>query len=450
MFSLVLATLLAVQAGASKPLPVQVPDGWESRKQDGVLLVSPKELAEGKVCTVLVPPMTAEVGSLEGLLAAAKTTLGEIAKFTPLKDAVKGKSEGDWEYLFSIGTLEGDGRKMLGQAWGLRKGDEEGVILVLADSVETMEKYSDGFGAMVRSIGAAKPAPAAVATKVDLKYMLPAGWEAKDQGETVLLEKWVNKGETFYGTERVFRLVILPSRPLAGGLQKAFLDTWAVQLKGAVESTIMPLPMARRLKSGMAVAYDVDDRCTNKNGGSLIGGLYVLAKGNRMVSIAAFHSGFSDILEKDLLALLESAEIPGAGDGKVVLFSTADFAGVWSRSSATQAKYVTGAGTFAGSAAVSIDETFTLNADDTFKYSFKGVSSAKPIEDSAEGKWKVDDDTLVLSGKDERRYLLYGVGSDPKVGHFLVKNAYKGNPELLEISNPRRPLAGSWLQRKKE
>ncbi len=448
MFCLVLAALLAVQADAPKPLPLQIPDGWESRTQDGVLLITPKELAEGKVCTVLVPPMTAKVGSLEGLLAAAKTTLGEIAKFTPLKDAVKGKSEGGWEYLFSIGTLEGDGRKMLGQAWGLRQGGEEGILLVLADSVETMEKYADGFGAMVRSIGAARPAPAAVAAKVDLKYTLPAGWVAKDQGETVLLEKWVNKGETFYGTERVFRLLILPSGPLAGGLRKAFLDTWAVQLKGTVESTIMPLPMVRRLKSGMAVAYDVDDRCTNKDGGSLIGGLYVLAKGNRRVSIAAFHSGFSDILEKDLLAFLESAEIPGAGDGKVALFSTADFAGVWSRSSATQAKYVTGAGTFAGSAAVSVDETFTLNADDTFKYSFKGVSSATPIEDAAEGKWKVEDDTLVLSGKGERRYVLYGVGSDAKVGHFLVKNAYNGSSDTLEISNPRRPLSGSWLKKK--
>ena len=244
--------------------------------------------------------------------------------------------------------------------------------------------------------------------------------------------------------------MILPSRPLAGGLKKAFLEAWAVQLKGTVESTIMPLPMVRRLKSGMAVAYDVDDRCTNKDGGALIGGLYVLAKGNRMVPIAVFHSGFSDVLEKDLLALLESAEIPGAGDGKVALSSTADFAGVWSRSSATQAKYVTGAGVFAGSAAVSVDETFTLNADDTFKYSFKGVSSATPIQNTAEGKWKVDDDTLVLSGKDVRRYVLYGAGSDPKVGHFLVKNAYNGITEHLEISNPRRPLSGSWLQKKKE
>lgn len=448
MNTLALALLVALQAEASKPLPLQVPDGWESATQDGVLIFSPKGTPEGKLFKVLIPPLTRKVGSLDGLLDAGKTTLGEIATFTPLRDAIKGKTDGEWEYQFAIGTLEKEGQKLVGQAWGFRKAAEEGLVLVIADSLETVEKYSEAFGAMVKSLGVPKAAPAA--TKVDLTYTVPAGWERKDQGDSVLLEKWLNKGETFYHTERQFRLLILPSQPLAGTLKKAFLETWTIQIKGSVDSAILPLPMMRRLKSGMAVAYDVDADAKNKKGVPLVSGLYVLARGTRMVPVIAFHSGFDDVLTKDLLELLESAEIPGAGDGRVALFAAAELAGEWATSSMVLANYVTSSGAYAGDATVATSETITLNADQTFKTWFMGLSGTTRIRESNQGKWSIDDATLVLNGeKDkERRYLIYGVGSDAKLGHFLVKNDYSSSETPLDISRPRRPLSAAWLKKK--
>lgn len=296
------------------------------------------------------------------------------------------------------------------------------------------------------------PPPPAAAGKIDLKYVLPAGWEAKDQEDAVLLEKWENKGETTYGTERCFRILILPSQPLDGSLRKTFLDAWALQVKSISETTIVPLPLMRRLKSGLAVAYDVDGGAKNKKGVPIIVALHVLSQGKRVVPIIGIHSGWSDGLEKDLLALLESAEIPGAGAEKAALFDPADLAGVWNKSSYSIASYVAPGGGHAGDASISIDEKFTLNADGTFKYAFRGLRASGPaVVKDTEGKWKVDDESLVLSGKTEERYRLFGVGSDPKVGRFLAMSQAAawagGTQEQLEISNPRRPLSGAWYKR---
>jgi hypothetical protein len=448
MSILLCATLLALQAG--KDLPLQLPDGWESKREEGVLMITPKQVDEGRIYTVLVPPLTKKLGKLRLLLDAGKESLAEVGKFTPATDPVAGKSGGQWDFEFVIGTLAVGEKQLMAQATGLIKGEDEGVILVLSDSVETMLKYGDGLSAMLRSVGAPKAAPPAGAgvarSAKDLKFTLPPGWEAKEAGGEVILEKWEQKGDP--NLERKYSLIILGSAPLRETLRKEFLATWKEQITPIFETKIAPLPMMRRLKSGLAVAYDVDDDAKNVKKVTLIAGLYVLSQGKRVVPIVAVFNGFSPVLEADLLQIFESASIADAGEGQAPLYDAAEFAGEWNKSSVSLASFVTSSGGYAGDASMSIDITHILNADGTFTYKFTSVGrTAMHIE--RKGTWKLDDMYLTCTEKDKAPYgyRLFGYGSDPKVGRFMVMAIAAGTAQQLDLSNPRRS-GGSWYKRK--
>jgi hypothetical protein len=195
MTQLLAAILLLVQAEAPRKgdLPLQVPQGWESKKQEGALVIAPKDLPEGKIYTVVIPEPTRTLGSLKDLLTAAKAALGEAGTFKPLRDPAASRNDAGWEYELLIGTLEKEGGKMLAQAVVLRKGEEEGMILLLSDSVETLEKYSDAFTAMVRSTGAPKSAPPAApvagATSFGhMRFTPPPGWKSVAYANGALLQ----------------------------------------------------------------------------------------------------------------------------------------------------------------------------------------------------------------------------------------------------------------------
>jgi hypothetical protein len=438
-----LSLLLCAQDPAKKPadLPLTVPEGWESTKQDGGRVIAPKGIPEGKVYTIVVPELTTRVGSLKELLAVGKTMLSETGKFAPLREPASAKNDAGWEYEVVIGTLEQGGARLMAQILGIRKGEEEGFFLLISDSVETMEKYSDAFTGMIKSLGAPKPAPAG---KVDLKYKVPEGWSSKAVEGGILLEKSKNE---FY-EKYLFRLLILPSEPLQENLRKTFVALWAAQMKPAVETTIVPLPMIRRLKSGMALAFDADGGAKNKQDVRMTGVLYLLARGTRVVPVAAFLIGYDKTLEKDLEAFLESAEIPGSGSAKVELVSAADFPGEWKTSSASYASYVTPSGGYAGDASISTASTFVLKPDGTFQSSFTGVTSKTVVREKDEGKWSIEDDILVLAGAIRRSYAILGFGSDAKAGTFLVLNSYSTGARQQDFASPRAGVVNDWFRKK--
>ena len=112
----------------------------------------------------------------------------------------------------------------------------------------------------------------------------------------------------------------------------------------------MPLPLLRRLKSGAVVGFDMDPSGKTKAGVAQHGGLYLPARGNRCVPIVCFYSGRGDT-KAPLAAvepLLESIEIPGAGDAAITMFDTAELAGNRNTSSMSPANYVTSSGAYAG------------------------------------------------------------------------------------------------------
>jgi hypothetical protein len=320
-------------------LPVQVPPGWASQQQDGALILTPGDVGDGKVYVVLVPDLQRESGSLATLVETAKAMLAEIGTFKPLSAPTRGRNAHGWEYDLVIGSLEKDGKALLAQATGMKKGDEEGIVIVLADSAETMERYSDPLLALLQGVGASLAAPTQ-SQEVELRYRAPAGWTAKPLEGGVFLERSKNEEYEKY----IFRVVILPSEPLRDSLRETYLAKWAEIVKPALETELAPLPLMHRLESGTAIAYDMDSRAKTQEGQEVSGGLYLVARGNRVVPIfvALFGSERGrPSLEAELTALLESAEIPGAGSEKTPIYSHNDLVGEWSASSASLASYVT-------------------------------------------------------------------------------------------------------------
>jgi hypothetical protein len=436
MISLTLSLLLAL-AQADKGLPVPTPVGWESKREEAATVFNPKDLPAGKTFSVVSADLTGKVGSIKALLEAGRATLGESGKFNAHKEPVAGKSEGGWDYEVQAGTLTNDAGSLLVQIVGFRKGEAEGLILVIIDSVETLNKYADAFAGMIRGVGA-PPKPAA-AVKVDLRYKLPADWAAKPLDAGLLLARERNDPYDKYS----YRLMVLPSEPLTGSLRAKFLEVWAAQIKPGLETGIVPLPLVRRLKSGAVVAFD-QDPAAKINGVVHHGGLYLLAKGNRCVPILSFYFGLTSLkeLQTAVEPFLESAEIPGADDSRIAPIDPADLAGQWNTSSMSLANYVTSTGQYAGD--------LTLNKDGSFSKSAIAVTAKQRINEKSEGAWKVEDTALILTPKDGqvRRYRIFGVGSDPKAGAFLVLSTYGNTDEEADFCIPRRRFSGEWFKRK--
>lgn len=456
MSSLILATLASLSLASFQPepprsggLPLKVPEGWESTKEEAALVMTPKGLAAGTLYAVVVPVLAKKVGSLKGLIDAGKETLGEIGTFKPHKEPVHAKNDAGWEYDVVIGTVEKEGGAVIGQIVALQKGDDEGLVLLVSDSVETMGKYSDAFTTMIRSLGGGKPAPVAGrAAKVDLKFTVPDGWTKKEEAGSILLEA----SEQPDVIVTVFRVLILPSEPLQGSVLKTFQELWALQLKPAVESSAVPTPFMLRLKSGAVCAFDVDDEARNKTGDKLSAGLYVLARGKRVVPILVFflnYYGNSPTVQKGLAAILESAEIPDAGTDPIALFAASDLEGEWSEFSSNMANYVTRGGDYAGDASVSTGEWMILNKDGSFKTVHIALKSTKNVKETVEGTWTLEDNVVILTDKERvRRYTVFAYGTDPKVGAFLVRSSYPNSDQQPYLFRPRRSNSGTWLKRK--
>lgn len=431
-------------------LPIKAPPGWKSETQEGTRVLVPGDLAQGKVFAVILPKMEKKLGSVDALFAEAIKSLGEIGTFKPATEPLTGESAGKWAYKFQLGVVTTTGASVLAEAFGLKKGDDEGIILVLSDSEETFAKYNPALVEMIRSLGAdSVTGGEAGSGKTDIQFSVPAGWERSDSNGLVTLDRWENKGGDIYEGEKLLRLVILPSIKLEGSLREAFAKQWAAIMPVTYETTVVPMPMMSRLKSGIAVAFDGDDAATNKTGQKLQALLYVLSDGERIVPIlGAALGGFSPKVEPELKAFLESCKLPGSSTKKAELFSKADLVGEWSASSASFANYVTPSGAYAGDATVAYGDGVTLSADGSYSFAAAGVGGGVIVRERAQGTWKIEDYMLVVKyASGERKRRIFGSGFDPKVGHFLVLAQYEETDEAPEFAYPRRPLAGRWYKK---
>lgn len=424
--------LLAILLQAEGPL--RLPAGWEGSKQEGAFVASPKDLGEGKVYTMIVPELQAKLGSIDALLDGAKATLGEVGAFKALREPSRAKNDAGWDYALLVGTIEKDGKGLVAQAAVLRKGEDEAMLLVLSDSGETLQKYAEAFGTMLRAYGA----PKAVAGAVDLRYAKPEGWTVLPNEAGTLLRGTLD--------ERDFRLLILPSRALGESLRSTYLEIWTSTFAPAVGTKVTPLPLARRMKSGLAVAVDGDDAAVSATGVKHHAGMYLLAKGGRCVPILSFYFGLGGTKELDraLEAFFESAEIPGAGKEATPLFSSGALAGTWNESSLVLGNYVTRTGDYAGDASLAGGTTFELRADGSYRRTSIEISAKSRLKDVEEGTWSLEDADLRLKAKDKtRRWRVFGSGPS-----FLVLSQYSDTDQAVDFSIPRRLFSGTWYKKK--
>ncbi|HXX93231.1 MAG TPA: hypothetical protein VEN81_06330 [Planctomycetota bacterium] len=443
--ALMIVGALRAPAQDAKPrseLPLSAPAGWDRQEKDGTLALTPRDLEAGTIYTVLIPGLPQKMGTVRQLLELAKATLGQVGEFKPSNEPVGARTEGGWEFEVVIGTLAKNGKNLMAQGLGLKKGDREGIILILSDSVPTMERYSAPFNTMVRSMDAPKAAPAAApaAGGVDLVYTIPEGWTATPQAGAVVLSRSNEATRAQFQALNKYQLIILPSQPLKDSLRKTFRDLWDVQFTQSLETSVMPFPMLRRLKSGALLAFDLAAGAKYRDGrdpgGFLEAGLYILARGNRFVPMVALYINRLKELDEPLLKFMESATIPDAGDGPVVPFAASEIAGAWTESSISIASYVRN-GQVVGDASLFTGSEFTLNPDGTFKSRFVVARSGKTLVFNDEGKWTVDDLSLNLQGNEKRQYTVYGVGKDPKLGDFLVLSEYYNNNAQINPGDPR-------------
>lgn len=442
----VFALVASVGPIGSADLPITAPDGWSSKKQEGGLVLSPRDLPTGSLYTIVVPDLAGKPGPLDDLMGTGLALLNQMGAFKPAADPQKGTTDGGWDYKLVAGALEQTDKAMFAQAVALKKGDEGGLILVLADSVATASKYTDDFAAMLKRIGAPSAGPKPTGA-VDLQFTTPPGWTAKPGNGSLTLECWENKDDNFYGSRRFLQLLILPSRPIAGDYRSTFKSAWDSIVRPVFQMTIMPLPLVRRLNSGAVCAFDGGTGKT-KEGKEIECVLYVVMQGDRAVPVLGLYTGLAESVEKAVSLFLNSAKIAGASAARSRVFDPAEMAGTWRQSSVSLANYVTSSGAYAGDASIATGETYELHADGTFMSSFAAIRSSGSVREKITGKWRVADDLLILEGgSNTYKYRVYGYGDDPKLGRFLVISMFSSSEEHLEFAVPRRPGSANWLKK---
>ncbi len=455
MVTLFIATCLA-RFSLLKPttaeIPLKAPSGWTTAQNQGSTVITPGDLPQGKVYTVIVTPLPTKAGTLDEVYEVGKTMVADVGTYSPAMEPKEARSEGGWDYKLTIGTLVKDKSGLLAQVIGMKKGDAGGTVIVLSDSLETLQKYSDPFSQMIRTLGgSAEPPPAPVVAAasgtVDLQYSVPAGWrESKREGVTVIEAT----KDDFYDKWR-WTLVVMPSQPLTGSLRENFMEYWKALITANYDASITPLPLSVRLSDGYVCAFDADGSAKHKATGAKprVVSVYLIAHGDRFVPILAIQYGYDSQLSKDLDRFIETARIPGSSDAKISLFNKSDLAGDWTEGSASIASYVTSSGTYAGDASIYTGSDFHLHSDGSYKYNFIGLQGSTHIRESQEGTWSFNDQDLVLTEKKETTtYSLLGYGVDGKGGRFLVLGTYAGAKAKLSFANPRGPLQATWYRAK--
>ena len=315
--SLPIATARSISAAE---IPLKVPTGWKSTLNQGATVMTPDDVPEGKVYTVVITPLQVKAGKLDDVYDVGVKMIAEVGTYKALTQLQTAKSEGEWDYKFSIGTVEKDKSGFLAQVMGVKKGDVGGIVIVLTDSIETMQKYSDPFSNMIRTLGgSAKPPQAPEIAKsdgkVDLQYTVPAGWvESKREGATVIE---ASKDE-FY-TKYRWTMVVMPSQPLTGSLRENFQEYWKALISDNYESGVAPLPLVAEMSNGYVCAYDADGSAKHKVSGAkpTIVSVYVVAHGDRFVPILGILYGYEKQLENDMKRFIETARIPGSSNAKI-------------------------------------------------------------------------------------------------------------------------------------
>jgi len=237
---------------------------------------------------------------------------------------------------------------------------------------------------------------------LDLQYQMPAGWH-----EEHLL---ANATTLAFGQTKIF---ILPSRPLSGSIIDMFHAIWNEQLAASYELVDALGPLRRRLASGYAMALDGGGAKVRANNGFSFIALYLVYTADRVVPIVAINLDASQ--EPVLARFFDGVAIRGAPATNAPLFDPGELVGHWSSGATSAASYVDASGRVTGDASVAVGETYNLEADGTFRSHLIGVTAGGAAQDNGAGRWRIEDDILVLeaAGRTTRKRI-WGHGTSPK------------------------------------
>ena len=422
-------------------IPLRAPAGWKVEEQDRATILTPGDVPEGELYRVMVT-LTTTTRKLDELLEDGRKMVAEIGAFQPKGDAARATSDGGWDHKGVLGTVATRDRTLMAYVVAIQKGDQGGVVVVLSDGVETMARYADVLGGMLRGMGVAKtPTSPAVPDAAPPGYRAPAAWvETKLAGLPYLVkeknEAWVKYRLT---------LLVLPGEAFAGSVRAQFEALWRAYVSPNFVTRIAPIPLTHRLRSGYACAFDADTQAKDKGGRDVTVALYMLAHGGRVAPVLGVFSGPDWTLDRqaevEIGELLETIRIPGTTAEPVKLFTAAALVGEWSESSSEFANYVTTGGAYAGDATITTGTYLSLRADGSYTRTLVALTGGRSVREKDAGTFTVEDDRLVLSAAG--RYSLLGYATDEKVGRFLVLGSYPNQKTRLKLHEPAGHPAGA-------
>ena len=102
-------------------IPLKAPSRWKTEIKDGITVLTPGDVGEGKVYVVMVTPLKDKAGSLEEVFKIGKKLIAEVGVFKSAAEAKQAETEGGWNYKFALGTVDKQGNSFLAQVMALKK-----------------------------------------------------------------------------------------------------------------------------------------------------------------------------------------------------------------------------------------------------------------------------------------------------------------------------------------
>jgi hypothetical protein len=441
----VLALTVFAQAETFEAARFAPPPGWKADRNSGRLIYTTIDEAAGTYCLLGVYASTPSKGAADLDFSAEWEAIVRNG-FTggPAPRPLTGKTAAGLSYLAGGAEASQGGVPSHVRLYVFPAGARVMSVMVVATDAAALAAREGVLRAFLDSlrIDGAGAAPAATAPSSPastnrgpsgLTVPTPENWQRADADGVVKLERIIDLG---WNLKNEFRMVFSAPMP-AGETPLATFTALYPQFAGAAFASVRPpLPLRVRLKSGAVLLFDGGDVRLRSGDGELTGVVYVLVQGGMAVAAIGTFVGWNETLDATLREVFEGVRIAGASGKNPPLFSRNELAGKWRSSNTGLASYVDAGGNYRGDASLSTSETLTLGADGNFRSFFAAIGS-RTMRIETSGPWTVEDDTLVMRGKERTdRYRITGVGrsADGK-GSFLLLSITRSDYPALSLGS---------------
>jgi hypothetical protein len=224
-------------------------------------------------------------------------------------------------------------------------------------------------------------------------FDVPAGWNRTEISGLVTLVRVEDLG---FGKKNEFRIISLAPERSAGNPIESFQALWNKHVAGVFVTSMHPLPVRVRLRTGATLLYDGNTMRLRQNNAEVTGFLYAVVDGDMIAPFLGVFTGWDQALDRALRPFFDSVRIPGGTGQAKPLFARQELVGVWRSSSTSLANWVDTAGNYRGDASVATGDTLTLRADGTYQSQFAAIGGGRTMRQNDTGTFDVEDDFLVL------------------------------------------------------